>query len=96
MESVILSTMMATASPAMGRRTSRAHSGMVSTGSTTSVVISVEVVVQIVDELVVGKVVGGEVVLNVDDRLSPVMERPILAEVESSDCRGSVNLGLGL
>ena len=96
MESVILSTMMATAIPAIGRMASRAHSGMVSTGSTTSVVISVEVVVQVVDELVVGKVVGGEVVLNVDDpRLSPVMERPIMAKVESGDCRGSVNLRLG-
>ena len=79
MESVILSTMMATAIPAIGRRASRAHSGMVSTGFTTSVVISVEVVVQVVDELVVGKVVDGLVVLNVDDRLSPVMERPIMA-----------------
>lgn len=95
MESVILSTMMATAIPAIGRMASRAHSGMVSTGSTTSVVISVEVVVQVVDELVVGKVVDGVVVLNVDDRLSPVMERPIMAKVESSDCRGSVNLRLG-
>ena len=78
MESVILSTMMATASPAMGRRTSRAHSGIVSTGFTTSVVISVVVVVQVVDELVVGKVVDGLVGLKVDDRLSPVMERPIV------------------
>ena len=78
MESVILSTMMATASPAMGRRTSRAHSGIVSMGFTTSVVISVVVDVQVVDELVVGKVVDGLVGLKVDDRLSPVMERPIV------------------
>ena len=80
MESLILSTMMATASPAMVRRTSRAHSGIVSTGFTTSVVISVVVVVQVVDELVVGKVVDGLVGLKVDDRLSPVMERPIVVK----------------